>query len=407
VPLFSYKAVNREGKPEKGSLQAASEKEALAQLRERGIYPLKMNLSRGSPFGWNVPIRLGSRDRLPARELASFCRQLAILLNATIPYDKAVSMIQKEAPRESFRTVLEQVRGRVVEGAFLADAFGAHPKLFPAMMVNMIRSGEASGTLVHVLERLSDYFENINKLRNKLVSALVYPLFMMVFATGVVVFMTTYIIPKITRLFENFGAQLPLPTRLLITVSDLLVNWWWLIIILIVALVVVTVRYVRTPRGKARLDRLELRLPFWKVMRQKVLLQRLSQTLGTMLKSGVDLNDALRVSSEVLENKVYLDGMDDVIFNVQNRGMPLAVALRRTNLFPDDFCQMVAIGEETATLDQMLENIAGRLDNEVTATMDAATSLFEPILIMVVGSVVGFIVMSVMLPMLQLNQLVR
>lgn len=406
MPLFTYRALNAAGQTEKGTLQAVSEKEVQAVLRDRAFYPLAIRRSRPLRLSLQGWLRFGREPGLSAKELAAFTRQLSILLQATVPYDAALGMIQQESSSAALRTALADVRGRVVEGAYLADALGAYPHLFPALVVNMVRSGEASGTLVMILGRLADYFETVHRLRTRVASALIYPAFMLVFSTAVVGFMVTYIVPKITRLFENFDTALPVPTRVLIAISEVVTNQWWAILLGMVAAGWGLAWFLRREQGRALRDRVELSLPLWRDLRRKLILQRLAQTLGTMLRSGVELKEALGVTREVLENRVYLRAMERVIFDVQNRGLPLAVAMRRAGVFPEDLCQMVAIGEETASLDAMLENVANRLSYEVTSTMDAATALFEPVMILIMGAVVGFIVVSILLPMLQLNQLV-
>ncbi|MEE8394809.1 MAG: type II secretion system F family protein, partial [bacterium] len=207
-------------------------------------------------------------------------------------------------------------------------------------------------------------------------------------------------------LFDNYGVTLPLPTRILIAASAVITQYWWAILIALVAFGWGTARFLKTERGKALRDRVELKVPLWRVLHRKMMLERFTQTLSTMIKSGVELKDALVVSSQVMENRVFVAAMERVIFDVQNRGLPLAAAMRREDLFPEDLCQMVAIGEETASLDAMLDNIASRLSREVVAISDAATAMLEPVMILVMGAGVAFIVISILLPMLQMNQLV-
>ncbi|HKI98338.1 MAG TPA: type II secretion system F family protein [bacterium] len=406
MPIYAYRALDAAGKPARGTLNAASESEAMATLRSRAIYPVSLRASQ--PFALQVKrwFSFGRPARISSRDLATFLRQLATLLGASIPYDAALRMVQAETSNAALQAVLADVRERVVEGAYLADALESHPHFFPAMVVNMVRSGENSGAIVTILGRLAAHYETINRLRTKIASALVYPVFMLVFSMAVVTFMVTFIVPKITRLFTNFGGVLPLPTRILIAISDTVANYWWLLILLGVGAGWGSAWFLRSPKGRALVDRLELTIPVWRTFRRKLLMQRLCETLATMLRSGVELNHALQVSSEVLENGIYLRAMHDVIFDIQNRGQQLSAAMRRTALFPEDLCQMIAIGEETATLDAMLENVATRLAQEVTATMDSATALFEPVMILIMGGLVGFIVVSMLLPMLQLNQLV-
>lgn len=406
MTLYTYRALTPGGTSEKGTVDAASAGEAKAILRQRHVFALEIKASHGFAFGLsNIPF-LNREPKLSVQGLASFCRQFATLLDATIPYDIALDMILQQTQNVSLKAVLSDVRGKVVEGSYLADALAYYPRFFPPMVVSMVRSGETAGTLATIMLRLADYFDNAARIRSKLTSAMAYPVFMMVFSTSVVIFMVTYIVPKITRLFDNFGVALPLPTRILIAVSETVTNYWWLIAILGLTGLWAAGRFLNSPRGRWWRDSTELKIPFWKDLRQKMILQRFAQTFATMLNSGVELNYALQVSSNVLENKIYTEAMERVIFDVQNRGSPLAVAMRQARVFPEDLCQMTAIGEETATLERMLDNVSSRLAREISATMDSASALLEPVMILVMGAVVGFIVFSILLPMLQLNQLV-
>lgn len=406
MPLYTYRALTLGGTSEKGTINAASANEVKAILRQRQVFALEVKASRHFSLGLpNVPF-LSREPKFSVQQLATFCRQFGTLLEATIPYDVALDMILQQTSTISAKAVMSDIRGRVVEGAYLADALSHYPRFFPPMVVSMVRSGETAGTLGVIMYRLADYYENSARMRSKLTSAMAYPLFMMVFCTAVVLFMVTFIVPKITRLFDNFGVGLPLPTRVLIAASDIVINYWWLLLMLLFLAVWAASRYLETPRGRRWRDATELKIPIWKDLRQKMILQRFAQTIATMLNSGVELNYALQVSSEVLENKIYLEAMESVIFDVQNRGLPLAVAMRQAKVFPDDFCQMTAIGEETATLERMMDNLSNRLSREISATMDSASALLEPVMILVMGAVVGFIVFSILLPMLQLNQLV-
>lgn len=406
MPLYTYRALNAAGKSERGTIDAGSENEALSLLRGRQVYPVSLRISRPLSIALKGWVRLGGRSRMSPRELATFTRQMATLVAATVPYDAALRMVQVETSGSALQTVIGDVRERVVEGSFLADALAAHPNYFPPMVVNMVRSGESSGTLVIILGRLADYYENLTRLRTKIASALVYPAFMGVFGVSVVIFMLITVLPTFTRLFATRGVELPLPTRILMGASNVVVNHWLLLVIALVAVAAGLVRFMRSSYGVALRDWLELHLPVWRNFRQRLLLQRLCESLATMLRSGVELNHALAVSSEVLENRIYLKAMNEVSFDIQNRGMQLAASMRRTGLFPEDLCQMIAIGEETATLDAMLENMATRLSVEVNAAMESATALFEPLMILVMASGLGFMIVSILLPMLQLSKLV-
>lgn len=407
MALYSYRALGMNGRMERGTIHAGSEGEAKAQLRARQVYPTELRLSQ--PFRLDAALKAlwPQRGGARPRQLATFTRQFATLLRATIPYDAVLGMIIQQTSDLRFKTVLSEVRGRVMEGAYLADAMARYPHYFPHMMVSMTRSGENSGNMALIMSRLADYYENLARLRGRMASALVYPIFMMTFGLIVVIFMVTYIIPRITVLLENFGTQLPLSTRILIAFSDFLTGYWWLVLIVVVGAFVWGARYLRTERGLLLRDRAVLRIPIWNALQRKVILQRFSQTLGTLLESGVELKTALAIAAEVMENRVYTRAMVQVTEDVQSKGLPLALALRRTNLVPEDVAQMIAIGEETAALDAMLDNVSNRLSQEITTSMEAATALFEPVMILAMGAVVGFIVVSILLPLLQMNQLIR
>ena len=406
MALYSYRAVTAAGKSRKGTISGGSEHDARQSLKAQQVYPVSLQAIQPFSFNPRAFLRFRREAGLTFAQLAAFTRQLATMVGAAIPYDASLGMIEQETSDLAFKRILSDVRARVMEGAYLADAFADHPNFFPSMIVNMVRSGEAAGTLVLVMTRLAEYYDGISRLRGKIVSALVYPMFMALFSLGVVVFMVTYIIPKITTLFNNFGAVLPLPTRILIALSAVLTQYWWLLIVVMIILGFAGQRFFGTARGQAFWHRLELSLPAWKVLRRKMILHRFSQTLSTMLKSGVELKTALEISAGVVENSLYRKAVERVIFEIQNKGIPLSVAMRREPVFPDDLCQMIAIGEETATLDRMIDHVALRLSQEVNGMMESTTALFEPVMILIMGGVVGFIVVSVLLPMLQLNQLV-
>jgi type II secretory pathway component PulF len=394
-----------DGHPQSGTIHAGSEGEAKALLRARRVYPTELKVSQ--PFRLNALAKsfLPRRGGSTPRQLATFTRQFATLLRAAIPYDAVLGMIIQQTSDTRFKNVLAEVRSQVMEGSYLADAMSRHPEHFPHMLASMARSGESSGNMTLIMTRLADYYENLARLRGRIVSALVYPMFMMVFGMAVVVFMVTYIIPRITVLLENFGRELPLSTRILIGFSGVLTGYWWLLLILLGGGMYWLTRFLRTERGIGLRDRLLLRIPVWNILQRKMILQRFAQTMATLLQSGVELKQALVIGADVMENRVYGNAMRQVIEDVQSKGLPLHVALGRTSLVPEDVTQMIAIGEETAALDSMLANVSDRLAQEITTALEAATSLFEPVMILVMGLVVGFIVVSVLLPLLQMNQL--
>lgn len=282
-----------------------------------------------------------------------------------------------------------------------------HPQVFPAMYVSMVRSGENAGNLGAIMIRLADYYEAQERLRSKLKGALIYPAFMMVFGLAVVMFMVTTIVPKITRIFENQEEALPLPTRILMDVSDFVVDHWFLLMLAIFGIVVGVTSFFRSKRGREWKDKIELKLPLLSRLRIKVMVARYCQTLGTLLKSGVDLKTALEISKYVVVNKIFINKLDQLIIDVNNKGIPLSAAMARIDYFPEYVRHVVSIGEEAARVDELLEKVADRMQEEVNNLLEALTTLLQPVLILILGGAVGFIALAVLLPMLNMSQILQ
>ncbi len=398
---YTYKGINKEGRTVHGAITARNKQQAYLLLSERQIQTLSLRVSW---FSWRVWLK-SRRKSFNLGRLANFCQQMSILLKAGIAYDAVLGMLQNESSHAHTKEMLGRVREQVAEGVYLADAMAKEPKEFPPLVISMVRSGETSGRLDHIMERLARYYEELNKLKNRLTSALVYPVFMMLFGFGVVAFLLSFVVPKVAVLFDQFGGTLPLPTRILIGSSNVLTNWWWLVLIVIVSLVRLWIRFVRSDKGRQWWHRNQLRIPIYGALLKQQLLQRFTESLSILLQNGVEMKEALEVSKQVLENHVYIQAAEHVIFDVQNRGASLSAAMRSTGVFPEDICQMAAIGEETAALDSLLSNAARRLEYELRDRLSALTSLMEPAMILIMGVLVGFIVISVLLPLFQLNQL--
>ena len=400
MPLYHYQAFDPAGALRKGSEDAASESELRQRLRAQQLYPKEIRVSR------NTQRSLISRRRSNhKRSVTLFTRQFEVLMDATIPYDKSLQLIIEQTEDLNFKEILAEIRGRVVEGGSLADALQKYPDIFPPMYVSMIRSGENSGSLGTILKRLADYYETQERLRGRLKSAMIYPSFMLVFSLLVVVFMVTYIVPKITQIFASQDVLLPLPTRILIGVSDFMVHSWYLVLLGLFVLVSGTSAFLRSASGQRLLQRLQLELPLIGPLMQKVLIARFCQTLGTLLGSGVDLKTALEISRHVVVNQLLISQLNKMIVDVNNKGIPLSAAMARTGYFPDYVQHVVAIGEEAARVDELLQRVADRMQEEVGRLLEGLTALLQPAMIVLMGGVVGFIALSVLLPMLNMNQL--
>ena len=400
MPLYQYQAFDQAGVLRKGSEDAVSESDLRQRLRSQQLYPKEIRVSRNTSRSF-----LPKRGTNYKRALTLFTRQFEVLMDATIPYDKALQLIIEQTEDVGFKEILAEVRARVVEGGSLADALQLYPKIFPEMYVSMIRSGENSGNLGTILKRLADYYETQERLRGRLKSAMIYPAFMLVFSLLVVVFMVTYIVPKITQIFASKGTLLPLPTRILMGLSDFMVNSWYLMLIGLIILIFGFSAFLRSEFGKKVLQQLQLKAPLIGPLMQKVLIARFCQTLGTLLGSGVDLKTALEISRHVVVNQILMDQLNKMIIEVNNKGIPLSAAMGRTGYFPDYVQHVVAIGEEAARVDELLERVANRMQEEVSRLLEGLTALLQPTMIVLMGGIVGFIALSVLLPMLNMNQL--
>ena len=400
MPLYQYQAFDQAGVLHKGSEDAVSESDLRQRLRSQQLYPKEIRVSRNTSRSF-----LPKRGTNYKRALTLFTRQFEVLMDATIPYDKALQLIIEQTEDVGFKEILAEVRARVVEGGSLADALQLYPKIFPEMYVSMIRSGENSGNLGTILKRLADYYETQERLRGRLKSAMIYPAFMLVFSLLVVVFMVTYIVPKITQIFASKGTLLPLPTRILMGLSDFMVNSWYLVLIGLVILIFGFSAFLRSEFGKKVLQQLQLKAPLIGPLMQKVLIARFCQTLGTLLGSGVDLKTALEISRHVVVNQLLIEQLNKMIIEVNNKGIPLSAAMGRTGYFPDYVQHVVAIGEEAARVDELLERVANRMQEEVSRLLEGLTALLQPTMIVLMGGIVGFIALSVLLPMLNMNQL--
>ncbi|HBM54918.1 MAG TPA: general secretion pathway protein GspF [Deltaproteobacteria bacterium] len=400
MPLYQYQAFDQAGVLRKGSEDAVSESDLRQRLRSQQLYPKEIRVSRNTSRSF-----LPKRGTNYKRALTLFTRQFEVLMDATIPYDKALQLIIEQTENVGFKEILAEVRARVVEGGSLADALQLYPKIFPEMYVSMIRSGENSGNLGTILKRLADYYETQERLRGRLKSAMIYPAFMLVFSLLVVVFMVTYIVPKITQIFASKGTLLPLPTRILMGLSDFMVHSWYLVLIGLIILIFGFSAFLRSEFGKKVLQQLQLKAPLIGPLMQKVLIARFCQTLGTLLGSGVDLKTALEISRHVVVNQLLIEQLNKMIIEVNNKGIPLSAAMGRTGYFPDYVQHVVAIGEEAARVDELLERVANRMQEEVSRLLEGLTALLQPTMIVLMGGIVGFIALSVLLPMLNMNQL--
>lgn len=413
MAAFEYQALDAAGRTVKGVLEGDAERAVRSQLRERGFTPLSVapihgegGRGTGKGAAASAPA-LGLRRRgISGRELALITRQFSTLVQAGLTIEECLNALieQTESPRT--RTVLAGVRGSVLEGQSLARAFGGFPQAFPDIYRNMVDAGEASGKLDVILERLADYTENRQALQNKVQLAFIYPALVTFVAVAVVSFLLVYVVPQVTRVFVDTGQTLPLPTRILIGISDFVRagSYWWLAGI---AAIVIGARLaLKEPHLRARWHGFVLRIPVVGRLVRGINAARLTSTLGILTASGIPLLSAMQSAVQVVNNIPMRKAVDDALKQVREGGS-LSRSLGKSKLFPPLVIHLISSGEQSGKLDVMLGRAAEAQTRELENWVAALTALLEPVLILVMGGIVLFIVIAIMLPIIEMNQLVK
>ncbi len=407
MPVFSYKGIDAVGKKTAGIVDAENVKAARVKLRRMNVFPT--DVVEGGSTGGSVAgsQKLGKLfQRVKVQDISNMTRQLSTLMSANIPLVDSLSALVDQVENPKLRNVLSQVRERVREGARLADALRAHPEVFNDLYINMIAAGEASGSLDVVLKRLAEFTEGQAKLRSKIVGALTYPIVMAFVGLALMGFLLVSVVPKITKIFEDSKATLPLPTQILVSTSHFLSSYWYLVILCIPFLVFALKKFKNSKKGTFIIDRFTLKAPIFGEMFRMIAISRFCRTLATMLASGVQLLSAMDIVKNIVQNSVLTQVIEDTKLSVKE-GESIAEPLRRSGHFPPIVTQMIAIGEKTGELEMMLERVADSYEQQVDTKVSTLTTLLEPIMIVVMGAVVSFIVLSILFPILKLNQLAK
>ncbi|PCI30494.1 MAG: hypothetical protein COB67_01555 [SAR324 cluster bacterium] len=406
MALYEYRAIEKNGKNRKGKIDAGSLKQATSTLQSQGLYILSIGAAKGRSASARQKEKKSTTAAIPSKVITGFTRQFAILVSTGIPYDKSLEILVEEGEHPEFQHVLSALRAQVLEGSSLAGAMASHPRLFSKMYVAMVRAGEAGGTLAKVLEQIARVREEEEELKAKIQSAMIYPVIMVFMGLGIVVFMISFILPKIVPIFQQFNVQLPLPTRIVMFASDLIVQHWLTVLILLAGSFLAGRRFFLTRAGRKLWDQSLLKIPVLGKVVRKITVFRFTQTMGTMLESGVELKQALEIVKYALGNRVFEDTFDQVILDITRKGMDLSQALRKSEIFPVTVIQMIRVGEESSQLEKMLNQISIILEKEVKQTVEKAVALLEPVMILWMAAMVGFIVLAIMMPMFEMNQLI-
>jgi general secretion pathway protein F len=406
MPVFEYKALTAAGKAVQGLKEAESPKALRGALKRDGIFLTEVlgEQQQQAAQKRDVNVRRWVVARVGAEDLAVMTRQLAVLIHAGIPLVESLAALVEQVEHERLKRVVSEVRQRVNEGGSLADALAAHPRVFNGLYVNMIRAGESSGALDVVLVRLADFTETQARLRSKIVGTMIYPVAMLVIGTLVLGALFTVVIPKITKIFEDTKAVLPWTTKALIAFSTFMANWWWAVLALQGLALWGFFRWKATTAGRARWDRFKLTVPVFGRLIRTIAIGRFSRTLATLLKSGVPLLAAMDIVKNVVGNVRLAEVIEQARASIAE-GESIAAPLKRSGEFPPLVHHMVAVGEKTGALEEMLGNVADAYEDQVETTVAALTSLLEPFMIVAMGVVVAFIVFSILMPILQINSL--
>lgn len=407
MPIYEYLALNSTGKKIKGTVDAESSRQARSKLKKDGVYPTSLKeASHHSSFSSTDVTKYFQSNKITQKELSITTRQMSTLINAGLPLVSTLTACAEQTENEVARRILVAVKEDVEEGSSLSESMGKFPKAFPKLYLSMIASGEASGTLDKVLINLADHLEAQVQLMGKVKSSLMYPITMLVICFFVIMGLFIFVVPKIVAIFTKQGAVLPMPTKVTMAISNFLVGYWWLIILLIIAAFILIPMYYSQEKGRSNVDRILLNLPIYSKIYQKIYTSRVSLTLGTLLNSGVQLLTAMDICKRIVGNVHVVKALDEARERVRE-GSSLAEELKQTKLFPSLLTHMIAVGEKSGDLEGMLSKAGTAYKNEADATLTGLTQVLELLMIVVVGSIVLWVVMSVMLPMVDMISLVQ
>ncbi|MDD5141370.1 MAG: type II secretion system F family protein [Verrucomicrobiales bacterium] len=414
---FSYKARRRSGELVEGVLDVADRPAALAQITRLGLFPIAVetakagasvngkNGSQKADFMSLLPpalrVQLQQKRKPKLQELATFTQQLANLLQSGMPLTVALNSMMHLESKGIPAEVSRGLKQEVSEGRGLSDAMAKQPHIFTDLYINMVRAGESSGSLVEVLRRMASHFEQFAEVQAKFKSALIYPAMVICVGAGIVAFFMFFMMPKFMEIFNGFGVELPLPTKILMGTSTFFINFWWLIGLVIIVAVILFKRYQATEGGARQIDEWKMKLPIVGKVVKLNLFGQFSRTLGTLLQNGVPVLTALKITEQVLPNRLLKEAISNARTAVTD-GKTLAQPLAQSKVFPQLMVDLVRIGEETGDVPGALNNLADTYESELAIGLRVMTQLIEPLMIIIMAIVVGFLLVSILLPLFQL-----
>jgi type IV pilus assembly protein PilC len=396
MPYFNYTIRDANGQTRSGKVEAPNAEELRKRLQAEGLQVLEVTEDRKAP---RVPA--GGYGRVKLSDLAIFARQFSTMLDAGVSLIRCLDVLQAQTNNARLRKILMDLSARVESGESLSRSMARHPKAFSQLIIGLIRAGEVGGVLEESLQRIAGFLEKDVELRRKIRSALTYPVIVLLAAIGIVIFLVSWLVPQFAQLFRELGIQnLPAPTQFLVDLSALFTQRWYVVIIAVVAILVAYKLFVSTRVGRRVADRVKLRVPVFGPLHHKIVMARFSRTMGTLLASGVPILQAMETVAGVVGNSVVSDAVIESRARIRE-GEKIADPLQRSKMFPPMVVHMVSVGEESGSLDHMLNKIADFYENEVEMTIASLTAAIEPVMIVLLGIIVGFIVISMFLPMIE------
>jgi len=402
---FSYKVKDKAGKLHDGEMQASSQAVVAKTLRDRGFMPVLVEEKKASSFQKEIRIP-GLSGRVKVKEVAIFSRQFATMINSGLSLLRSLTILAEQTPNRAFRDVILDVKSSVEKGSSLSQALEKHPKVFPRLYTSMVKSGEVGGVLDETLERLALTLEAQVELRGQVKSAMMYPVAVFGLVIFIVIAMLLFVVPMFESMFADFGAELPLPTRMLMSLSVIFTTYWYLAVGGTIGLVYGFKRWIATDRGRSRFDAIKLKVPIFGKLIHKTALARFSHTMAALTRTGVPILMAMDIVAETSGNAVVARAVHSVQASVKE-GESIAEPLSNHPVFPPMVVQMMAVGEETGALDIMLEKLGDFYDREVKVMVEGLTSLIEPLLVVILGATVGGMLLALYLPIFNVITLIE
>jgi type IV pilus assembly protein PilC len=394
MPIFKYKIIDQDGNPQNGFIEAPNEEAAAQILREKNLTVITLKEEKIRIRKFNLAIL----NKIKAKDLVVFSRQFSVMISASVPMVQALKILVEQTENPRLKKIIFEIATNVDGGLRLSESLSKYPEIFSVFYISVIKIGETSGKLEEVLGYLADELEADYDLTNKIKGALTYPAFILAALFGVGIFMMIFVVPKLTQILEESGAELPIATKILIAASDFFINFWWMLAIIFVISVIGFIRINKTKKGKEIIDRLKLFLPIFGNLFKKIYLVRFSRSMNTLILGGVTITDSLKKTAEAVDNFIYRSLIEETLKEVEE-GNPISGVFARSKFIPKMVSQMMNVGERTGKLNMVLAKISTFYEREINNTVTKLVVLMEPIVMVIMGVGVGIMIAAIILPM--------